>query len=82
VKPLPFSVEPVVEDQITARRCRLRYGPVIERSSDRVLCLMTQRRRLDEFLVQNAVQAGAECFPDGVRVAVDSDTRPDVGESP
>jgi geranylgeranyl reductase family protein len=74
VKQLPFSVDPVVEDRITRARCRLRYGPVIERSSDRVLCLMTQRRRLDEFLVQKAVEAGAE-FRDGVRVTVESDRR-------
>jgi geranylgeranyl reductase family protein len=74
VRQLPFSVEPVVEDRITRARCRLRYGPAIERSSDRVLCLMTQRRRLDAFLVERAAEAGAE-FRDGVRVTVDSDTR-------
>ena len=33
VKQLPFSVEPVVEDRITRVRCRLRYGPVMERAS-------------------------------------------------
>ena len=81
VKQLPFSVEPVVEDRITRARCRLRYGPVIERSSERVLCLMTQRRRLDEYLVQKAVEAGAE-FRDGVRVAVESDTRLTVDGRP
>ena len=81
VRQLPFSVEPVVEDRITRARCRLRYGPVIERSSDRVLCLMTQRRRLDEFLVQKAVEAGAE-FRDGARVTVDSDTRLTVDGEP
>jgi flavin-dependent dehydrogenase len=74
-------VEPVVEDRITRARCRLRYGPVIERSSDRILCLMTQRRRLDEFLVAKAVEAGAE-FRDGVRVAVESDTRISVDGKP
>jgi geranylgeranyl reductase family protein len=73
VRQLPFSVEPVVEDRITRARCRLRYGPVIERESDQVLCLMTQRRRLDEFLVERAVDAGAE-FRDGMRVTVESDT--------
>src|SRR5215213_10502931 len=56
VRQLPFSVEPVVEDRITHVRCRLRYGRVMERHSGRVLCLMTQRRRLDEFLVQQAVE--------------------------
>jgi flavin-dependent dehydrogenase len=73
VRQLPFSVEPVVEDRITRMRCRLRYGPKIERHSARVLCLMTQRSRLDAFLVQQAVAAGAE-FRDGARVTIDSET--------
>ena len=72
VKQLPFSVEPVVEDRITGATCRLRYGPTIERESEHVLCLMTQRRRLDEFLVERAAEAGAE-FRDGVRVTIESD---------
>ena len=38
-----------------------------------VLCLMTQRRLLDAFLVEQAVAAGAE-FRDGVHVEVESDT--------
>ena len=81
VRQLPFSVEPVVEDRITRARCRLRYGPVIERESEQVLCLMTQRRRLDAFLVEQAVEAGAE-FRDGVRVALESDRQLRVdGES-
>jgi geranylgeranyl reductase family protein len=74
VRQLPFSVDPVVEDRITRARCRLRYGRVIERESAQVLCLMTQRRRLDAFLVERAVEAGAE-FRDGIRVAVESDRR-------
>jgi flavin-dependent dehydrogenase len=73
VRQLPFSVEPVVEDRITHTRCRLRYGPTIEHESPRVLCLMTQRRRLDAFLAEQAVAAGVE-FRDGVHVAVDSET--------
>jgi geranylgeranyl reductase family protein len=73
VRQLPFSVEPVVEDRITHTRCRLRYGPKMERESSRVICLMTQRRRLDAFLVEQAVAAGAE-FRDGVHVSVDSET--------
>jgi flavin-dependent dehydrogenase len=72
VRQLPFAVEPVVEDRITRARCRLRYGPVIERESAQVLCLMTQRRRLDTFLVEQAVVAGTE-FRDGVRVAIESE---------
>src|SRR5213592_2550025 len=73
VRQLPFSVDPVVEDRITRTRCRLRYGPKIDRESSRVICLMTQRRRLYAFLVEQAVSAGAE-FRDGVHVSVDSET--------
>jgi flavin-dependent dehydrogenase len=72
VRQLPFPVDAVVEDRITRARCRLRYGPVIERESDQVLCLMTQRRRLDALLVEHAVNAGAE-FRDGVRVTIESE---------
>jgi geranylgeranyl reductase family protein len=81
VRQLPFSVEPVVEDRITRARCRLKYGPVIERESDRVLCFMTQRRRLDAYLAKQAAEAGAD-FRDGVRVTVESDTRIRVDGEP
>src|SRR5437899_12102941 len=59
VRQLPFSVEPVVEDRITRARCRLRYGPVMERGSAHILCVMTQRRKLDAFMAERAVEAGA-----------------------
>ena len=62
-------------------RCRLRYGSTIERESARVLCLMTQRRRLDAFLVEQAAAAGAE-FRDGVHVDVESDTELRVDGKP
>jgi geranylgeranyl reductase family protein len=81
VRQLPFSVEPVVEDRITRVRCRLKYGRVLERESNRVLCLMTQRRRLDAFLVEQAVEAGTT-FRDGVRVEVESDRRIRVDGAP
>jgi geranylgeranyl reductase family protein len=81
VRQLPFSVEPVVEDRITRARCRLRYGPVIERESAQVLCLMTQRRRLDAFLVERAVEAGAD-FRDGVRVTIESEQELHVDGEP
>jgi geranylgeranyl reductase family protein len=72
VRQLPVSVEPVVEDRITRVRCRLRYGRTMERSSEQVLCRMTQRRRLDAHLVEQAVDAGAT-FRDGVRTQIESD---------
>jgi geranylgeranyl reductase family protein len=81
VRQLPFSVEPVVEDRITRMRCRLQYGPGIERESTRVLCLMTQRRLLDAFLVEQAVAAGVE-FRDGVHATIDSETELRVDGKP
>jgi geranylgeranyl reductase family protein len=70
VKQLPFSVDPVVEDVVTNVECRLRYGRSFVRSGTE-LALMTQRRRLDHFLVQRAVEAGAE-FRDGTTVDLES----------
>src|SRR2546421_9884303 len=55
LKELPFSVDPVVEDVVTRVECRLGYGRSFVRGS-RELCLMTQRRRLDHFLVQRAIE--------------------------
>ena len=81
VRQLLFAVEPVVEDRITRARCRLKYGPVMERESSQVLCLMTQRRRLDAFMVERAVEAGVE-FRDGVRVEVESDREIRVDGTP
>jgi geranylgeranyl reductase family protein len=69
VKELPFPVDPVVEDVVNRVECRLGYGRSFVRGS-RDLALMTQRKRLDAYLVERAVEAGAE-FRDGVRVAVD-----------
>jgi geranylgeranyl reductase family protein len=64
---LPFALDPVVEDVVD--RVELRLG---SRAHDRVsanaLVLMTQRRRLDAFLAEAAVRAGA-VFRDGVRVS-------------
>jgi geranylgeranyl reductase family protein len=65
VKELPFSVEPVVEDVVRHVECRLNYGRSFVRGG-RDLALMTQRRRLDHFLVERAVEAGAE-FRDGLK---------------
>jgi geranylgeranyl reductase family protein len=77
LRQLPFSVEPVVEDVVERVECRLRYGRSFVRG-DRPLAVMTQRRRLDAFLVERAVEAGAE-FRDGARVDVESDSCATVG---
>jgi geranylgeranyl reductase family protein len=68
VDQLPFSVDPVVEDVVSRFELRFGYGrKSFERVSTHPLVRMTQRRRLDAFLVERAADAGAE-FRDGVRV--------------
>ena len=65
---LPFSIEPVVEDVVDRIECRLHYGPRFERRARAPLAYMTQRKRLDHFLLQKAAEAGAD-VRDGVKVA-------------
>jgi geranylgeranyl reductase family protein len=64
---LPCSVEPVVEDRIEVADVRLGYRSRFERQARAPLALMTQRRRLDAFLVDRAAAAGAE-VRDGAKV--------------
>ena len=64
VRELPFSVEPVVEDRVDTLELGLRYGRRWSGRAAEPLVLMTQRRRLDAFLAEQASAAGAE-FRDG-----------------
>jgi len=57
---LPFSIEPVVEDAVDRLECGLRYRHRFTRRAHGPLAYMTQRRRLDHFLLQKAREAGAE----------------------
>jgi geranylgeranyl reductase family protein len=57
---LPFSIDPVVEDVIERVECRLDFGPRFERRAQAPLAYMTQRKRLDHFLLEQAAAAGAE----------------------
>jgi len=57
---LPFSIEPVVEDVTDRLEAGLRYGRHVTRRARGPLAYMTQRRRLDHFLLQKAAEAGAE----------------------
>jgi geranylgeranyl reductase family protein len=70
---LPFSIEPVVEDRIERMEVRLGYRRRFTRTMREPVALMTQRRRLDHFLFEQAVRAGADAR-DGVTVR---DIRPD-----
>jgi geranylgeranyl reductase family protein len=67
---LPFSIDPVVEDVVDRLECGLRYRQRITRQAGAPLAYMTQRRRLDHFLLQKAEEAGAE-----VRVGETADAR-------
>ena len=67
---LPFSIEPVVEDVVDRLECGLRYRHRFTRRARAPLAYMTQRRRLDHFLLQKAAEAGAE-----VREGETSDAR-------
>jgi geranylgeranyl reductase family protein len=64
---IPFSIDPVVEHVVGRVDLRLRYGRTLPRGRGEPLVLMTQRRRLDAFLAEKAVGAGAN-FRDGARV--------------
>jgi geranylgeranyl reductase family protein len=57
---LPFSIGPVVEDVADRLDCGLRYRTHVTRRARGPLAFMTQRRRLDHFLLQKASDAGAE----------------------
>jgi geranylgeranyl reductase family protein len=67
VRELPFAVDPVVEDRVNTLELGLRYTRRWSRRAQEPLILMTQRRRLDAFLAEQAARAGAE-FRDGVKV--------------
>jgi geranylgeranyl reductase family protein len=64
---LPFSIEPVVEEVATRVDLRLGYGRTFERGDSVPLVHLTQRKRLDAFLVEQATAVGAD-FRDGTRV--------------
>jgi geranylgeranyl reductase family protein len=67
VRELPFSVEPVVEDRVDTLELGFRYRRRWSGRGAEPLILMTQRRRLDAFLAEQAAAAGAD-FRDGVKV--------------
>lgn len=64
---LPFSIQPIIEDVVDTAVIQLRHGRKVTRTHDKPLTYMTQRSRLDHFLVEQAQKAGVE-FRDGQRV--------------
>jgi geranylgeranyl reductase family protein len=67
LKQVPCDVTPVVEHVVDTFELRLHLGRSFRRTSPEPLILMTQRRRLDAYLVERAAGAGAD-FRDGARV--------------
>jgi geranylgeranyl reductase family protein len=67
LKQAPCPVDPVVKHVVDRFELRLGFGRGFTRRYRRPLVLMTQRRRLDAFLVEQAAAAGAE-FRDGSKV--------------
>lgn len=64
---LPFSLDPIVEATVDTAHLRLRDGKEVTRQHSRPMTYMTQRSRLDHFLVERAQDAGVE-FRDGQAV--------------
>jgi geranylgeranyl reductase family protein len=76
VRQLPIDVSPVIEHEVDRMEFRLAWRARFERRGRRgPFVLMTQRRRLDLYLVEQAVAAGAE-FRDGVKVRLEAGTLP------
>ena len=78
VRQLPFSVEAVVEERVDTLELELRYARRFVRRSREPLVLMTQRRRLDAYLVDRAVEAGAELRENAKVTRVAADGRVEV----
>jgi geranylgeranyl reductase family protein len=56
---LPFAIDEVTEDVVRRVEIGLHYGAVIERPARGPLVYMTQRKRLDAYLLEQARSAGA-----------------------
>jgi geranylgeranyl reductase family protein len=76
---LPFSIEPVVEDVVDRLECGLRYRHRFTRRARAPLAYMTQRRRLDHFLLQKAAEAGAKVCEGETADARELDARIVIG---
>lgn len=57
---IPVDPASVVERDVDRFELRLRYGPSFARTHHKPLIRMTQRRRLDAYLAEEAARAGAE----------------------
>jgi geranylgeranyl reductase family protein len=60
VRQCPVDPSPVVEAEVDVVELRFRYGDAVERRTDVPVIRMTQRRRLDAFLLDAARERGVE----------------------
>jgi geranylgeranyl reductase family protein len=67
LRQVPCDITPVVERVVHTFELRLHHRRSFRRTSAEPLIVMTQRRRLDAYLAEQAVAAGAR-FRDGTRV--------------
>jgi geranylgeranyl reductase family protein len=72
VHQLPVDVTSVVEEHVDVVELRFRYGEAVVRRSAQPFVWMTQRRRLDAFLLDAASERGVEVL-DGVAVKVEKE---------
>jgi geranylgeranyl reductase family protein len=68
LRELPVDIDAVVERVVSRFELRLRHRRGFARTAPVPLAYLTQRRRLDSYLVSRAVEAGAE-LRDGCRLA-------------
>src|SRR4051812_12548272 len=67
----PVDVSPVVEEEVDVVELRFRYDDTVVRTSARPVIRMTQRRRLDKFLLDAAREKGVEVW-EGEKIDVTS----------
>ncbi len=72
----PVDPTPVVEEEVDLVELRFRYGDSVERHARSPVIYMTQRRRLDAFLLDAAREQGVE-VREGARVAFGDEIRVD-----
>jgi geranylgeranyl reductase family protein len=76
LKLCPVDPTPVVEEEVDVVELRFRYSDRVERHARSPVIWMTQRRRLDAFLLDAAREVGVE-VREGVRVSVGDGVRID-----
>jgi geranylgeranyl reductase family protein len=69
-----IDLSPVVERTIYGARFSLRLGPEFDRWFDRPLTYMTQRSRLDAYLLEQAARAGADVHEQDAVRGIDEST--------